>query len=198
MNTILNKKWMAWLVLILLLLNISALGTIIYFTYHKHDRHFQSGNESKMIPGKEMIKELGLNSSQAQVFCNIRHEFFEEIKPSLEKLRNQRKMTFSELNKENPDTAYLKGIADSTGKIQAELKKETMRHYLRIRKICNSEQREKLSALYSGMFMVEGQGRGQAMGMRFRHGWQQEQGPGMRQQQRGKGCIYRNDTTVKQ
>jgi len=183
MNSILNKKWMAWLVLILLLLNISALGTIFYFTYHKQHRFHPGMDEPRVRPGKELIKELGMDSSQVTVFCNIRHEFFKEIKPSLDQLREKRKLIINEIGKDNPDTLYLKSMADTLGQIQAELKKETMRHYFRIRKICNPEQQKKLSGFYSAMFMMDepGHGPGAGQGMKYRHGWR-----------------HNSDTTVKQ
>ncbi|MHC1708591.1 MAG: Spy/CpxP family protein refolding chaperone [Bacteroidales bacterium] len=171
MNTVLHKKWVAWVVLILMVLNISTLATIIFITYKsKPAPPPQESFNPKIRPGYEMIQELGLDSSQAEAFHNIRSEFFKDIKPSLELLQTKRKAIVEEINNNNPDTLYLYSVADSMGSIQAGLKKETMRHFLRIKKICNAEQREKLSGLYAGMFLMDEPGKGPGMGMRYRHG----------------------------
>lgn len=200
MNTILNKKWVAWVVLALFLLNISALSTILIYTYRaKPEPEIKKSVHQGIRPGKEIINELGLDSSQARVFHHIRSEFFDDIKPSLEKLQQKRKIIIDEINKDNPDTVFLNAVADTMGKIQADLKKETLRHYFRVRKICNEQQRSKLSDLYSGMFMIDEGTKGPGMGMRYQHGRKAREGDHQPEWKgRGKGGRWQhNDSTVR-
>jgi|GEM_PF-665876 Spy/CpxP family protein refolding chaperone len=201
MNSLLNKKWMGWIVLILLLLNLSALGTILYYSYQQNKRpHPALAGEPQPRHGKEMIRELQFDSAQADAFYNIRRDFHTRVKPSLQQMRAKRGIINDEVNKENPDTTYLNAVADTMGKIQAELKKETIRHFIRIRKICNPEQKTKLTRLYSGMFLMDEPGKEEGghmgMGMKYRRGRQPLQDVRMNYHRRGEGGGYQQKDTL--
>jgi len=57
----------------------------------------------------------------------------------------------NELSKEEPDSLKLDKIADKIGLWHATLKKETIRHFVQIRRNCNVEQRRSLSKIYRKM-----------------------------------------------
>ncbi len=179
MQQLLNKKWMAWVVLLLLILNISALGTILYFT-HFHGRPPAEEAGPAVMPGEGMlVRELGFNEVQKDSLRKSREALFNETMEKRHSMREKRRELITEIAKDNPDTNLLSAISDSMVLLQSDLREATIHHVLRIKKICSAEQAKRLTGFYQDLFFSERPGLGPGAGRQFRMGQGRppEQGP---------------------
>jgi Spy/CpxP family protein refolding chaperone len=161
-----NKRWLVYLVVFLLVLNISALGTIIFLIYRPHHTFIPSGPNGPL--GKKFEKELNLSDNQQKEFKELRKSFFQASKPVLDSLKLKREEIITSLSQNNPDTANLYKKADDLGRYHAELKRLAIRHYLDLQSKCTPDQRKNLLKLYRPMIESDRIGRG--MPHRFRNG----------------------------
>ncbi len=148
-----------WLIIILLIINISAITTI-FFGINIRDR-----KDTKPFPprteyqrhhkGKLLDNSLNLTEEQQQLFKKARHKFFSEAKKTAGLMHKKRVEFINELASDEPDTVKLQEIAKDIGSLHSELKFQTYRHYLDMKNICNSEQEEKLIKLFKSMLYKE-------------------------------------------
>ncbi|MDR3653820.1 MAG: hypothetical protein P4L34_12735 [Paludibacter sp.] len=161
-----NKiKILSWTVVVLIVLNLTTIGTILYHNYREStDKVVEINVERKnMINGKFFRQTLGFNQNQMQVFREANHEFrpkANKIIFSIDSLKNE---MFTELKKAKSDTIRLNFLSRETGNLHAELKRETNRFYLKIKMVCTPEQLNKLQMDFSPLYKSEsynGDGRG--------------------------------------
>ena len=150
-----KNKILIWIIIILLAINVSTVVTIAYHFY-SHGRTERINNRRHVrIPNKRfgrfMFRELGLSRSQRRNFQNFRAGYNHNAMNITKEMMEKRKEIFEELSKENPDTTKLYEMADAIGVYHKNLKKETIRHYLKMKKICNKPQQRKLLRIYNAM-----------------------------------------------
>lgn len=159
-----------WLIIILLVINISAITTI-FFGISIRDR-----KDTKFFPpkaeyhrqheGKFFCQSLDLNEEQQQLFEKARHKFFSEAKKIAGQMHKKRVEFINELASDEPDTLKLQEIAKDIGSLHSKLKFQTYRHYLEMKSICTKEQEEKLIKIFKSMLYKEDS----FMSPRDRHG----------------------------
>ncbi len=157
MDQNLNKKWIIYALVFLLVLNISALGTIVYLTYRPHHELLPPGSDGPM--GKAMEKELNLDSDQRIAFKKLRQDFFNETKPVLDSLKTKREEIFKGLSESKPDTVKLFKTADEFGQLHGKLKKMAIKHFINVQSGCNPEQCKQLCRMYRQILEADGPGR---------------------------------------
>ncbi|MCK5823548.1 MAG: periplasmic heavy metal sensor [Bacteroidales bacterium] len=150
-----KNKILIWIVIILLAINVSTIVTIVYHFY-SHDRIERTNKRRHVrIPNKRfgrfMFRELDLSQSQRRNFQNFRAGYNHNAMNITKEMMEKRKEIFEELSKENPDTTKLYEMAEDIGIYHKILKKETIRHYLKMKRICNKPQQEKLMKIYKAM-----------------------------------------------
>lgn len=75
------------------------------------------------------------------------------------------------LSASEPDLEELSGYARESGRLQENIKRLTIHHFLDLRELCTPEQQEKLTAMFSQMHQGYGQRqRGQGRGQGMQHG----------------------------
>ena len=115
MNYFTKKRLVIWTVVILVVLNISALATFLYERkLNCAPPPVQSTNENQRF--KEinwfMRDDLGLNPAQTNKIYKLRRKNYLDSRKILLSLDNKRKEMLTELQKENPDQKKLNEIAD--------------------------------------------------------------------------------------
>jgi len=153
MNYFSKKRLVIWIIGILLLINVAAIGTMIW----------QSKSNKTVVaeaPSREgvcLIKdELGLTPEQSKRFDDLKKEYSDSSLAILALLEGKRNEMLKELSAEQSDTARLRAIAREIGYLHAELKQHTIDHFLQVKGMCNPEQRQKLSCLYNDMCKCQG------------------------------------------
>jgi Spy/CpxP family protein refolding chaperone len=169
------KKWYIWVALILIVINLSALITMMINSKHDKAYEMQSGVSSEesasvKYSGRWFRDELGLTREQMREFQHFNPSFRQKVRNINSELEEKRKHMLDEMDAENSDTARLNILSDSIGMLHSELKKKTYSYYLEFKRISTPEQKEKLKDIFSRIFEGEipaGPGRGMQGGGRF-------------------------------
>jgi hypothetical protein len=149
MNYFAKKNTLIWIIIILFAINVAAITTIIIFMGSARNHSPLMMEKGK--PSTFINKELGLSPNQSRNFDLMHSEFSEKSLGIIQELDSLRYEMMNELSKEEPDSLKLDKIADKIGLWHATLKKETIRHFVQIRRNCNVEQRRSLSKIYRKM-----------------------------------------------
>jgi Spy/CpxP family protein refolding chaperone len=161
MNFFQKNKVIIWVLTGLLIITLSALGTMVYHHW------YAPGSYSAVKPCGEkcnlLSKELGLSVEQEQKVEQIRTTCRKNGMAISDSLQLKRSDLVTELSKDIPDTIHLRQIAQRIGQLQSHLTNQTIDQYLKISKVCTPEQREKLSSLYFEMMGCCKQGEGKGM-----------------------------------
>lgn len=153
------KKWVLWLSICLLVVNVAALITILY--NRKQEKRFydmplqanihESGSSAR-YSGRWFRDELGLSRKQMNEFSKFNPVFREKVMNINRELERLKKQMHNEMTSEKIDTARLNQLSDSIGILHSELKKTTYLYYFEFKKIITEEQDEKLNQLFLQVF----------------------------------------------
>jgi len=166
MDYFIKKRFSFWLVLFLLVVNITTITTILYHIYS--DKTAASTATVNKDAGKIITTELALNTQQKNLFSSINNAYNEKSNPILDQLTDKRSEMLAELGEANPDTAILKTIAKEIGELHTTLKLLTIEYFLELKKICTEDQQQRLSEMYNDLLQSEGHFKG--YGKQYRHG----------------------------
>jgi len=168
MNFFQKDKVIIWVLTGLLIITLSALGTMMYYRMNAP----VATSEGKACSGKcdLLSEELGLSAEQEQKVEQIRASCRMNGMVISDSLQLNRANLVTELSKDAPDTVLLRQMAQKIGELQARLTNQTIDRYLLISKVCTPAQREKLSSLYFEMMGCCKQGDGEGRQKRCRKG----------------------------
>jgi len=148
-----------WLIIILLVINISAITTIFYgisVRDKKDTKPYPSKTEyHRHHEGRFFDSSLNLTEEQRQHFKNAKHKFYSEAKIIAGQMHKKRVEFMNELASDEPDTLKLQEIAKDIGSLHTKLKLQTYKHYLELKSICTKEQEEKLIIIFKSMLYNE-------------------------------------------
>ena len=173
---------MIWIIAALALMNLATIFTVLYHRNKSENEIIytrvpaMSESSSVRFSGRYFRDELGLTREQMNEFSGFNPRFRQEAGRINMMLSEKRLSMLSEMSAENCDTCRLNVLSDSIGLLHAELKKATYIYYLDFKKICTSEQEEKLEQLFGEMFDSDipagpmGRGRQGGNRMRWRSG----------------------------
>lgn len=180
-----KAKTFIWIITLLLIINISAIVTMLY---HKKQEKQSEGvsnsyveamqsQPSMQYSGRWFRDELQLTREQMAEFSQFNPVFRQKVRSINFDLADKRQQMLDELAAEKSDTTLLNGLSDSIGALHSELKKATYAYYLEFKRICTPDQQEKLHDIFNNMFegeMPAGGRRGMQGGRRFGMRWKNE------------------------
>ncbi|MDD2284928.1 MAG: hypothetical protein PHQ11_05955 [Paludibacter sp.] len=144
-----------WIIALLLALNISTIGGIIYHHYKEQADEtaliLDVQNDTKLT-GRYFRQVLGFNNKQMDAFRKANRNFQPVANHIIFVIDSLKQEQFTELKKTTADTVKLNQLADSIGMQHAALKKVTNRFYLEIKKVCNDEQYKMLEEVFNPLF----------------------------------------------
>jgi Spy/CpxP family protein refolding chaperone len=180
-----KPKILTWIIILLLIMNVSAIVTMLYHKSQEEKAEIVSGNPVAAIQsgptmkysGRRFRDELGLTSDQMREFSRFNPIFRQKLRDLNIRLLRKRQEMIDELAVDKSDTTMLNSLSYSIGELHSELKKATYAYYLEFKRICTPEQKEKLNSIFNNMFEGEtpvvGPGRGMQgrgrLGMRNRN-----------------------------
>ena len=149
-----KRNLLIGLIILLLLINLSALVTFSYNKFH-HDtsqEDISNGGDVERPNRHERIKqyvrnELALDDNQFHTYCRLKDENMQRIKGMIQKIHEYKRETILEINKEYPDTVFLLKLADSIAYQNKLIQIELNRHFLEIKNTLTPEQKEKFIKL---------------------------------------------------
>lgn len=149
-----NTKILTGIIVLLILLNLTIVGTILYNKSGIINYKVQNNKEIAMPNnhlGRYFRDELNLTNKQHIEFQNIRHQYHENSDSIIEKMDKNRNDLLTELGKEKSDTITLNKLSQDLGSLHIELKKLTIQYYLNMKEVCNEKQKVKLFQTFKAM-----------------------------------------------
>ncbi len=178
MNIFNNNRTVFWILIFLVLINITALATyLIYMRKPINEAIPGSGIQRGIV----LRQELALTPDQSIAVNKINAIYQASSEPIVEAIREKRSELLEELSKENTDSAILAKLTIDVVIEQKKLQMANIKQFLDLKKVCTPEQTLKLAQIYAGLYGFEqnGKGQGQGKGMRYRHRFgQQKSGAG--------------------
>jgi len=184
MNFFSKNKVIFWLLIFLVVINISALITFLVFFPHNSK---PSNEQVREKPGMAFRKELSLSPSQSEKVEAILADYRNSTQLVTINIRDLRTQLLEELANDKPDTVKINRCADEICSLQKQMQKASVKQYLALKKICNPLQCQRLSALYFELYGFQGKGQGMGRGKGMMHQYRRGQG------QKGNDNIPFND-----
>lgn len=145
-----NKlKIVLWIIVVLLVINISALATLLL--HQNKETQECPYPEKQRREGQFIKKELQLDDAQFEQFKALRHKFRQSNKTTVDSIHLYKNLFFNEMTKNNYDTAKLLLYSEKISQFQNGMLLRSAHHYHELSKICTPEQKEKLSRLYKNI-----------------------------------------------
>lgn len=152
-----NKIWI-WLVVLLVVLNLTTVGTILYHHWKERedDRVTVLSEEGEVrLTGRYFRQTLGFNDRQMEAFRLANREFQPQAARLIIRMDSIKIEMFKELNNAQPDSTKLNYLSELLGRQHAELKKITNRFYLNMKSVCDSSQCAQLQQLFLPLYYDE-------------------------------------------
>lgn len=159
-----KQKVIIWLIVILLVMNVS---TFISIAYHlkqtkKMETAVQVGQkkseiEAEKYSGRYFRDQLKLDANQMDIFRQFNRIFRQKARSITLELADKRKMMLEEMTTTDSDSSRLMVLSDSIGILHGQLKHLTFTYYLDIKKICNKDQQVLLQELFKQIFLNDAQ-----------------------------------------
>jgi uncharacterized membrane protein len=149
-----NTKILIGIIVLLILLNLTIVGTIIYKKNEVTNYRVQD-NKEIVVPnnhlGRFFREELNLSNKQHRAFQDIRNQYHQNSDSIIKKMEQNRNDIITELGKVKSDTIALNILSKDLGFLHTELKKLTIQYYLEMKEVCNEQQKVKLFQTFKTM-----------------------------------------------
>jgi hypothetical protein len=143
-----QQRTMKWLNIFLLIINLSAFGTILFMNSGKASTDSQV---SQVRSDQFLKQELNLSDEQYRTLVRLDGDVNRAYQLLLDKQCEFNFAMLEELSSVNPSQSKLDSIANRYGNYQTLLKKQTIRHFMNVRSVCNDEQMVLLHNLLQSM-----------------------------------------------
>jgi Spy/CpxP family protein refolding chaperone len=173
MNIFNNNRTVFWILIFLVLINITALAT--YFIYMRKPASDPTPG-SGFKQGIALRQELSLTSEQSSKVNTINAAYKVSSEPIVAAIKEKKAVLLEELSKDNTDTTLVAILADEVVTEQKKLQMANIKQFLDLKRVCTPEQTQRLSQIYSELYGCEnngqgkGHGKGQGKGYRHRYG----------------------------
>ena len=183
MNFFSKNRFVFWLLIFLVVINITALTTFLVFFYNNSSG---SSQQLQKNPGMKFRKELSLSPVQSEKVDVILSDYRNSTEPVASNIRNYRAQILEELAKDKPDTTVLNKYVEDLSSMQKQMQKASVNQYMALKQICNPAQCQKLSALYFELYGCQGNCKGMGQGKGMMHQYRRGNG------QQGRGMMEKD------
>ena len=155
-----QTKILTFLIIILLVSNISTIFTIYYQKGNLRVERLTNNrdNSKEDIENKGYIfrEQLNLTDKQHEVFRSLRQNYNRNTRQLSFQMQDEREDLIQELSSENPDSLVLNSIAINIGELHTDLKRLTSGYYQDMRNECDVEQEQKLMEIFVQLLNNDG------------------------------------------
>jgi hypothetical protein len=145
-----------WIIALLLILNLSTIGGLIYHHYQDTEEEQQAlildVQSDSRLTGRYFRQVIGFDDDQMEAFRKANRKFQPTANQIVFTIDSLKLEQFKELKKQTSDTVRLLNIAEEIGNQHSALKNVTNRFYLEIKKVCNDNQCQKLEEVFHPLF----------------------------------------------
>lgn len=146
MNNFTNNRWISFIVLLLLTVNLITLALL--WTNKKTNREYlipppppqpqQNGQVFEFI-----THELKLDSTQQEAYKKLRDEQQSQVRPLQDNIGKAKDIFFALLQKETVSDSTIEAYSKRIGNLEQQRDVFTFRHFQKLRAICTKEQQVK-------------------------------------------------------
>ena len=137
-----NNRLLSVVTLLLLTANIVTLALL--WTNKKQENMPPGPNAQQGAEVFEFItNELKLDSTQQEVYKKLRTEHQSSVRPLQDSIRKAKDNFFALLQKENVDDSTIQEYSTITSRLEQQRDVFTLKHFQKLRAICNKEQQTK-------------------------------------------------------
>jgi len=188
MNFFSKNRFVFWLLIFLVIINLTAFITFLVFFSKKTTISSQQTQEN---PGMAFRKELSLSPSQSEKVKAILAGYRNTTEPVTTSIRNYRTQLLEELAKNKPDSNIIYNCVEEISFFQRQMQKASVDQYMALKEICTPVQCQRLSALYFELYGCQGTCKGMGQGKGIMHQYRGGQG------QQGRGQMMGKDSCTK-
>lgn len=153
-----KNKFLAWVIVILVVLNVVTLGSL--WLQKERPNHEYPGRlperEKQRQSGDFFSKELGLDDEQTKQLETLREEHRTAADKLIGEMRDSREQLFDLLKSDSPDMSKVSDLENTIGQKTTELEKATFEHFTKVRALCNDEQKKKFDELIGDIMKMAG------------------------------------------
>lgn len=146
METSKKQRIIQWLNIFLLVINISAFGTILLLNKQAPKKSLDQYSSDEFLKD-----ELKLNDDQLKKIILMDSEVFRIYQALLDMECASNFRLVEEMTSFAPSKVKMDSIAVSIGKLRTGLKRQTIKHFENIKSICTDEQKVLLDQLLKRM-----------------------------------------------
>ena len=168
METYRKNRFIFWILIFLVVVNLAALGT--YFFFPREQKTMVTCDEDMMSAGCLYQNQLDLTDDQTKQVDLLSEAYMQASGPIAEAIKNTRGDILDELSTIAPDTMHLGQLSEKLSRLQSQLQRENIKHYMALKEVCSPDQAMRLSNLYRELYGCPMQGQGMGMQHRHRHG----------------------------
>ena len=148
---------LVWVIVILVVLNIT---TVVTYHYIQRETSVEQESllimsEGKRLTGSQFRHILNFDNEQMDSFRKENRHFQPRFRHIIYRIDSLKSEMFTELQQADMDSVVLDSLAAQIGLLHADLKRETILFYKRIKAVCNQEQQSKLGTVFSPLFTAE-------------------------------------------
>lgn len=131
------KKKLIYLIIAVTLINLIALGTVIYERLLNPDSPCVTMQEARF---EQVKRELLLSPSQIARFEEIRREFHSSIDSLNQLLENQNRILLQEIWQPQPDNARIDSLLNRISRLQMESQHLVIGHFYQFKHVLSPDQ----------------------------------------------------------
>jgi hypothetical protein len=138
-----KKSKLFVIVIILLVMNVLTLGTL-WFLYINDTGADNNINFHRHQIQDFMKNKMQFTDEQNEILVKLREEHFKIKKAVFDTIHSLKAALIDEIMKETTDTLAIRNISDKIGKLLGRNEYGFAMHFIKIKEICNTEQKQKL------------------------------------------------------
>ena len=149
MNIFHKNRLIFWVLVILVIINVTALISFFFFSKPKPQTPCCSPAEQQCAAFRD---QLNLTAEQTRKVTQINESYEASAGPIVTAIKSTRAAILTELEKVLPDTSHITALIGQLASLQVSIQKENIKQYGELKKVCTPEQAQRLSALYRDLY----------------------------------------------
>lgn len=146
-----------WLNMLLLVINLTVIATILIQAYGGPGGGAASSPSESVASLDFLRRELGLTDEQYRDLARQNDQTFRTYNILVDLLCEANLSLLEELLIEESTQSALDSLTRKIGTLNSSIKRETVKHFLAVKNVCDEDQRHKLTLIFKKMMELEEQ-----------------------------------------
>ncbi|MCF8331728.1 MAG: periplasmic heavy metal sensor [Bacteroidales bacterium] len=150
-----QKQLLTWIVILLVVLNLSVIGLLIFnkyspdsttSNYNQRDEYYNNKNRGHFdhTPGRMMNERFNFNEAQREKLIESAHLHHQTMTSYKDSIQYYRGRMIQEIAKETPDNNLLDHYINQIGLYHVKMNRATTKHFMEIKSIATPQQKDKV------------------------------------------------------